>query len=291
MSYKDFVKANYDNVRNLPAKERFGALSAMWNKQKLSGGIVSGGKMKNVKGGIFSGGDLNPNQYSQVAFGYNPSTNQYFYGTNDYNKPYMNWLHEPGHSWMMPFGNFLEQLRNDTNDFEEYNKLKDEEQSMIEKANDYAAIARKIAGSYMVAHKLPNGQYPKLPIDIHNQVKVYTDKSNEIWKQIQINRNKLLTMDSPISLSPQHKAEYLNGYDETQKNINHLGRKDYLWGNQENDPGNMLTDTAEDLGRYWCIMYNRSWQSNTPDQNKWKEALHYATLGADLGLKAAEMLV
>ena len=34
--YAQFVKANYSNVKDLPAKERFAALAKMWNKQKVN---------------------------------------------------------------------------------------------------------------------------------------------------------------------------------------------------------------------------------------------------------------
>ena len=34
--YAEFVKANYSDVKSLPAKERFAALAKMWNKQKVN---------------------------------------------------------------------------------------------------------------------------------------------------------------------------------------------------------------------------------------------------------------
>ena len=34
--YAEFVKANYRNVIDLPAKERFAALAKLWNKQKVN---------------------------------------------------------------------------------------------------------------------------------------------------------------------------------------------------------------------------------------------------------------
>ena len=41
MKYTEFVKANYDKVRNLPAKQRMKAIAEMWKKSK--GGAVAGG--------------------------------------------------------------------------------------------------------------------------------------------------------------------------------------------------------------------------------------------------------
>ena len=37
--YAEFVKANYRNVIDLPVKERFAALAAMWNKQKVNADV------------------------------------------------------------------------------------------------------------------------------------------------------------------------------------------------------------------------------------------------------------
>ena len=48
MKYTEFVKANYDKVTNLPAKERMKKLGEMWKKSSHS--VKKGG---NVVGGIF----------------------------------------------------------------------------------------------------------------------------------------------------------------------------------------------------------------------------------------------
>ena len=64
--YTEFVKANYSNVKDLPTKERFAALAAMWNKQKDNTDVkaVKADKPKKAvkaKGGAFVQGVHVPN--------------------------------------------------------------------------------------------------------------------------------------------------------------------------------------------------------------------------------------
>ena len=37
--YAEFVKANYSNVKDLPAKERFAEIAKLWNKQKVNADV------------------------------------------------------------------------------------------------------------------------------------------------------------------------------------------------------------------------------------------------------------
>ena len=54
MSFAQFVKDNYDSVRDLPNKERMGALSKMYK----GGSKSSKPKSKRVKGGVMTAGVL-----------------------------------------------------------------------------------------------------------------------------------------------------------------------------------------------------------------------------------------
>ena len=72
--YAEFVKANYSDVKSLPAKERFAALAKMWNKQKVNADVkdikqdkptkvkaVKPKKAVKAKGGAFVQGVHVPN--------------------------------------------------------------------------------------------------------------------------------------------------------------------------------------------------------------------------------------
>ena len=49
--YAEFVKANYSNVKDLPAKERFAEIAKLWNKQKVNADVkdIKQDKVKAVK--------------------------------------------------------------------------------------------------------------------------------------------------------------------------------------------------------------------------------------------------
>ena len=61
--YAEFVKANYSNVKDLPAKERFAALAKMWNKQKvIKQDKPTKDKPTKVKKAVAKGGAFIPEQ-------------------------------------------------------------------------------------------------------------------------------------------------------------------------------------------------------------------------------------
>lgn len=240
------------------------------SKRKVTGGSLKKNIPKSVGG--------------YIQFGYdehNPANIRR--GGLEMNHPYINWI--ASHRWKF-------NIHQKT--FEEFHKLQAERQTLIDRRDAIGAESFKITKPYYTKAVINSGEVP-----IFSAEDQATLNSNEaLMKNLDSQITDLETQSKKVpnpsfymdksDLSPEEQISWDQGADKAQIDINHNGRE-WLW--KTLDLQELPTTTAYDQGYLWQCMYNRSWQDDSADQNKWKEAFSWAKTGVEAGIDIAKLIL